>query len=396
MKPGIVQQIFNDHFEDYRKGRILDARQWRAAWDIMTCRTAEKGYHVDACPNGDYRVILPNSCKNRSCPQCGSTETQLWLERRRSQALDCPYFHTVITISHDLHGIWAANRRLFTGHMMRGAWGALQELLGDWRWLGGLPGVIAVFQSWDDELNRHCHLHLIVTAGGLNPDGRWVSANTDFLLPTPVLAAKFKGKFLAYLKEGFNPLTPKGRPKPADQVLSPPPGKTVRQCLNLLNKLGRPRWHADIEPAYEHANGVFKYVGRYIRRGPISEKRIVGYDGDTVTIAYAHPEKHEQPTFKLDAQTFIRRLLSHVPEKGTHLVRSYGLFHANHIKKLNTARKCLGQRAYKTTADLPSTIELLRQMFPDLAETRCPHCGEVLRTVFVYRGGHTEPWRLAA
>jgi hypothetical protein len=396
MKAGIVQQIFNDHFDEYRKARILDARQWRAAWDIMTCRTPEKGFHVDACPNGDYRVILPNSCKNRSCPQCGSTETQLWLERRRSQALECPYFHAVITISHDLHGIWSANRRLFTGHMMRSAWGALQELLGDWRWLGGLPGVIAVFQSWDDELRQHCHLHLIVTAGGLNPDGRWVSANTDFLLPTPVLASKFKGKFLAYLKEGFNALTPGGKPKPSDQVLSPPPGKTVRQCLNLLNKLGRRRWHADIEPAYEHANGVFKYVGRYIRRGPISEKRIIGYDGKTLTIAYAHREKHEKPTFKLDAHEFIRRLLFHVPEKGTHLVRSYGLFHANNIEKLNTARKCLGQRAYKASSKLPSTIELLRRMFPDLAETRCPHCGEVLRTVFVYRGGQATPWRLAA
>lgn len=95
MSAGIVQQIFNDHFEDYRKGRLLDAGQWRAAWDIMTCRKPEKGFHVDECPNGDYRVILPNSCKNRSCPQCGSTETQLWLERRRSRALDCSYYHTV-------------------------------------------------------------------------------------------------------------------------------------------------------------------------------------------------------------------------------------------------------------------------------------------------------------
>lgn len=396
MNPGIVQRIFCDHFKAFRKGRILPARQWRAAWNIMTCRTPVKGYHVNACPNGDYRVILPNSCKHRSCPQCGSTETQLWMERRRSQALDCPYFHTVITISHDLHGIWDANRRSFTGLMMRSAWGALQELLSDWRWLGGLPGVIAVFQSWEDELRPHCHLHLVVTAGGLNPDSRWVSARTDFLLPTPVLAAKFKGKFLAYLKEGFNGVTPGGQPKPSDRMLSPPPGRTVRQCLNLLNKLGRRRWHADIEPAYEHANGVFKYVGRYIRRGPISEKRIVGYDGQTVTIAYAHPEKHDRPTFKLDAHAFIRRLLTHVPEKGTHLVRSYGLFHANSIDKLNAARKCLCQRAYKPAFDLPSTIELLQHMFPDFSETRCPHCGEVLRTVFVYRGGHAEPWRLAA
>ena len=246
MKAGIVQQIFLDHFDEYRKGRILDARQWRAAWDIMTCRTLEKGFHIDECPNKDYRVILPNSCKNRSCPQCGSTETQLWLERRKLQALDCPYFHTVITISHDLHGIWEANRKLFTGHMMHGAWHTLRELLADWRWLGGLPGVIAVFQSWDDELRKHCHLHLIVTAGGLNPDGRWVAANEDFLLPTPVLASKFKGKFLAYLKEGFNPLTPSGQVKPSDRILVPPPGKSVRQCLNLLNKLGRIRWHADI------------------------------------------------------------------------------------------------------------------------------------------------------
>ncbi|GAB6909145.1 transposase [Desulfosarcina cetonica] len=396
MKAGIVQQIFNDHFDDYRKGRVLDARQWRAAWDIMTCRTPEKGYHVDECPNGDYRVILPNSCKNRSCPQCGSTETQLWLERRRSQALDCPYFHVVITISHDLHGIWRANRKLFTGHMMRSAWGSLQELLSDCRWLGGLPGVIAVFQSWDDDLREHCHLHLIVTAGGLNPDGRWVSARKDLLVYTPVLASKFRGKFLDSLRQGFKPLTKTGRPKPSEQLLSPPPGKSVQQCLNLLNKLGRVRWHADIEPAYEHANGVFKYVGRYIRRGPISEKRIVGYDGDTVTIAYAHPEKHEQLTFKLDAQTFIRRLLDHVPEKGTHLVRSYGLFHPTQLDKLNLARERLGQKAYAPGVDRPTTIELLRQMFPDLGETRCPHCGEILRTVFVYRGGHTEPWRLAA
>jgi hypothetical protein len=362
----------------------------------MTCRTPEKGFHVDECPNGDYRVILPNSCKNRSCPQCGSTETQLWLERRRSQALDCPYFHTVITISHDLHGIWAANRRLFTGHMMRSAWGALRELLGDWRWLGGLPGVIAVFQSWDDELHQHCHLHLIVTAGGLNPDGRWVSAKKDMLVYTPVLASKFKGKFLDSLKQGFNPLTKTGRQKPSEQVLSPPPGKRVQQCLNLINKLGRIRWHADIEPAYEHANGVFKYVGRYICRGPISEKRIIGYNGNTLTIAYAHPEKHEQPTFQLDALEFIRRLLSHVPDKGTHLVRSYGLFHANNIENLNAARRHLGQPVYAAPSELPSTIELLRHMFPDLNETRCPHCGEVLRTVFVYRGGHAEPWRLAA
>jgi len=255
---------------------------------------------------------------------------------------------------------------------------------------------VAAFQSWDDEMREHCHLHFIVTAGGLNADGRWVGANEDFLLPTPVLAAKFRGKFLAYLRDGFSKLTAKGKPKPEDQVLRTPAGKSVQKCLNLFNKLGRQRWHADIEPAYEHANGVFKYVGRYICRGPISERRIVGYDGQTVTIAYAHREKHEKSTFRLDAHSFIGRILSHVPAKGSHVVRSYGLFHPNCRDKLNSARKLLGQGPYIPQIQLPSALELLQRMFPEQKIGRCPHCSAELRTVFIYRGGQASPWKLAA
>ena len=396
MKAGIVQKIFHDHFEAYRRGRVVSPRERRAAWNIMTCRTLEQGFHIDACPKGHYRVLLNNSCKHRSCPQCGVTETELWLERRRLQALLCPYFHIVFTISHDLHPIWRWNRKRFTGSMMRSAWHSLRDLLSDSKWLGALPGAIGVFQSWDDEMQEHCHLHFIVTAGGLDTSGRWTEADAEFLLPTPVLASKFRGKFLAYLKEGFRAVSPRGKVKRADQVLVAPAGMSVQQCLNLLNKLGRVKWHANIEPAYEHADGVYKYVGRYFRRGPISEKRIVGYDGDNVTIAYTNPEKHGQRTFRLKAEAFIRRLLSHVPEKGTHIVRAYGLFHPNCRGKLDEARAQLGQAEYEPLTDLPHAHELLQRMFPDWEGNLCPQCGAILKTVFVYRRGQSPPLRMAA
>lgn len=197
-------------------------------------------------------------------------------------------------------------------------------------------------------------------------------------------------------KKGFSELTAKGNKKPEGQILSAPPGMSVQQCLSLLNKLGRIRWHADIEPAYDHANGVFKYVGRYISRGPISEKRIVGYDGEKVTIAYAHQEKHEQPIFSLTPYTFINRLLSHVPQKGTHVVRAYGLFHSNCREKLNLARRLLGQPPYLPSSRLPSALELLKRMFPDQHIGLCPYCKMEIRTVFVYRGGRRPDWKLAA
>lgn len=396
MEAGIVQRIFVDHFKTYLAGHRISAREHRAAWNIMTCRTSAQGYHVDECPNGDYRVLLPNSCKHRSCPQCGVTETELWLERRRLQALSCRYFQIVFTISHDLHPVWRWNRKKFTGLMFRAGWHTLKELLDDERWLGALPGAIGVFQSWDDEMREHCHLHFIVTAGGLGPDGSWREADGDFLLPVQVPATKFRGKFLAYLREGFRELTPGGKEKPQDQVLAAPKGMTVQQCLNLLNKLGRKKWHAQIEPAYEHADGVFKYVGRYIRRGPVSEKRIIGYDGERVTIAYAHREKHDHGTFCLNAREFISRLLSHVPEKGAHLVRAYGLFHPNCRAKLDAARSQLGQPPYEPLTDMPHAQELLLRMFPDWDGCLCPVCGAMLRTICVYRPGRASPLRMAA
>jgi hypothetical protein len=171
---------------------------------------------------------------------------------------------------------------------------------------GALPRAIGVFQSWDDDMLEHCHLHFIVSSGGLDASGQWKEVDANFLLPTPVLTSKFREKFLAYLREGFNAMTPRDSKKPADQVLKPPPGMSTQQCLNLLNKLGRIRWHAQIKPAYCHADGVYKYVGRYLRRGPISEKRIVSYDGETVTIGYAHPSRG---TFVLGVPSVLKHFL---------------------------------------------------------------------------------------
>lgn len=396
MKSGIIQRIFNDHYESYRQSRRMSPREEYAANAIMTCRTQAQGYHINACPNGDYVDVVANSCGHRACPRCGATDTQLWLERQKAKALNCRYFQIVFTISHDLHSLWRFNRKLFTHLMMSAAWHSLRELLLDFRHLGGLVGAIGVFQSWDDEMRDHCHLHFIVTAGGLNEDGRWVAVSNDFLIPTPVLAAKFRGKFLAYLKDGFSQYFPSGQTKPEGQCLRPPHDMTKQQCLNLFNKLGRKRWHAQIEPPYEHANGVFKYVGRYIRRGPISEKRIIRYDGETTTMAYAHADKHEQSTFALSAHDFISRILNHVPAKGTHVVRSYGLFHPNCREKLDAARKLLNQGPYVPKLKLPSTLELIARMFPDQDLGRCPHCKAELRTIFICRGGQAPVVKLAA
>ena len=171
---------------------------------------------------------------------------------------------------------------------------------------------------------------------------------------------------------------------------------SVQQCLNLFNKLGRQKWHMQIDPAYAQVGGVLKYVGRYIRRGPLSERRICAYDGKRVTIACAHPEKHTRATFTLEAQDFVLRLLTHVPEKGTHCARVYGLYHSACRDKLNHARSQLGQPPYEPEAEPPDTHELLHRMFPDFTGDLCPHCHTRLVTIQVVRHAHSPPLRKVA
>lgn len=391
MKPGIVQRIFKEHFPAIEAAQPLDARSLWAAWNICTCRTPLQGFHIDECPNGDYRIILSNSCKHRACPMCGAMETELWLERQLAKELRCKHFQIVYTSPAELRLIWRWNRKLFTNLYFRAAWHSLRELLADPRWLGALPGVTAVFQSWSDELDEHLHLHFIVTAGGLSPAGEWIEADPEMLVPFPVLASLFRGKFIAYLREALSPRTARGKVKPVSEVLVPPPGMTVQQCYNLLNKLGRKNWNVHIDPAYQKGEGTLKYVGRYIRRGPISERRICAYDGKTVRIAYAHPEKHPNKTFVLKVKDFILRLLTHAPEKGTHCARVYGLYHSACRERLNQARAHFGQAPYEPITEPPDVHELLHRMIPDFTGDLCPKCHTRLVTVYISRHNRSPP-----
>jgi len=106
MPTGIVQNIFRDHYDGYKEHNFVSSREHKAASNIITCRTSQQGYHIDECPNGHHKVILYNSCKHRGCPQCGLTETEIWLQRRKQQALACSYYQVVFTIDHELHIFW--------------------------------------------------------------------------------------------------------------------------------------------------------------------------------------------------------------------------------------------------------------------------------------------------
>ena len=65
-------------------------------------------------------------------------------------------------------------------------------------------GFTAVLHTWNQDLQFHPHLHLVVTGGGLaSSANRWIPSKNNFLVPVKALSMIVRGKFLDALQKAF-------------------------------------------------------------------------------------------------------------------------------------------------------------------------------------------------
>src|SRR6266536_3390185 len=292
----------------------------RAVWAILACRTAVLGGHVQACPEGHVERVWYNSCRHRMCPQCAWLQVERWLRRQKARLLACDHYHVIFTIPHELNPLWLANVDTMSQLLVASVHDTLLELLGDGKYLGAKPGIIATLHTWTQTLLLHPHLHCLVTGGGLTPAGQWVTVRNGFLLPVRVVMAVFRGKMLDALRRAVD----------RDELVLPE-AMRPQQWLNLLNRLGHAQkmpWNVHIRERYRHGAGVVTYLARYLRGGPIKNARLVAWDGERVTFLYrTRQEGTAAPQrITLPVANFLQRWLLHVPMPQTRVVRSYGLY----------------------------------------------------------------------
>ena len=140
----------------------------------------------------------------RHCPKCQSTARDKWLTERAKELLPVPYCHVVFTIPEALAPLALQNAQLVYALLFRAVSQTLLEIAADPRRLGAQIGFLAVLHSWSQNLLHHPHIHCVVPAGGLAPDGsRWIYCRRKFFLPIKVLSRLFRGKLLAFLRDAF-------------------------------------------------------------------------------------------------------------------------------------------------------------------------------------------------
>jgi hypothetical protein len=347
-----LQDIIKTHRDEYLLNHKLSAQQLKMMNAVENCRTAVLGAHINRCDECDHEQISYNSCRNRHCPKCQTFAKEEWLDKQKQNLLDIQYFHAVFTVPDDLNIIFMQNQSVMYSLLFKAASETIMELCADKKYLGANPGVTSVLHTWGQTLNYHPHLHCVITGGGLTDINQWNNSPKKFFLPVKVLAKKFRGKLMHYLRcaklEFYGS---------ADYL------NDARNFSDFIQNLYKKDWVIYCKPPFGNAQKVIEYLGRYTHRVAISNNRIKSLENGLVSFHWRdYSDGNKTKLMTLTADEFIRRFLMHVLPQGFRKIRHFGIFASRNKSKRISLCKILTKTKFIVIA-VKSAIDKLAEIF---------------------------------
>ena len=364
-----IQQIFSLSYADFASKHYQTPEQVKAAYSIIDCKTGVLGINVSQCSDCGHIEYHNNSCRNRNCPNCQAVKKEVWVDKRRAEVINSPYFHVVFTLPHELNSLIYSNQRILYSLLHKCSSETLLELSANKKYLGATPGIIQILHTWNQTLDYHVHMHCIISGGGITSDKRIQRSKRNFFIPVHVLRNKFKGKYLYYLNQLYL----------SDSLCFPKSAQKLKNTSSwneFRNSLYQKDWCPYIKETFNGFGNAIEYLGRYTHKIAISNSRIIRIANDTVIFSARALRKGEpRRIITLSSTEFIRRFLMHVLPSGFQKIRYYGFLN-NRMKSENLRLifKIQGSQRFKRRYENLSIAELLKMVWKkDI--TLCPECG---------------------
>jgi len=272
---------------------------------VIACRTPALGAEVYASSSGEERVVF-HTCKSRACPSCGQRANLNWLRQRSADLPDIPYSHVTLTMPDVFWPLLKGNRDLLKELPAIGA-----EVIKRWfRVKYRAQVLIAVMpHTFGKDLKFNCHLHILVSQGGLKEDRTAWQRNLPFY-KEPIMRM-WRYAVVYFLRAAYR-----------RKLLSTPLGPAAFK--RLPNEQYGKYWHIDCK-SLGNKWQILSYGGRYARRPPIAEHKLVKVDEREVTFLIKDTERRQSSNYSLTINEFIERLGHHVPDRYSNNVRYFGL-----------------------------------------------------------------------
>lgn len=205
-------------------------------------------------------------------------------------------------------------------------------------------GLIVVLHPFGKDMGFRPHLHLLLTEGGFDGNGKFVSCKY-------VPADGFRKKWQYELLKAFQKA---GLPNHVATEMY------CRYCKGFyvwLHRRGR----------IHHPKLIARYIGRYVRHPAIANSRIFYFDGKVVKFFYINHEE-DRVDVVMDIEQFIPALIQHIPPPQFKMIRYYGAY-ARRTKRIYGAK-------------LHSSIKQLNLRHFGFEKLKtCPVCGNELSFV---------------
>lgn len=305
-----VAQIIRDYGDDFVQKFAPLKHHQRVLKALKICRTAALGGHVERCNNDQckHECVAYNSCRNRHCPKCQTTNRERWILARKEDLLDCTYFHVVFTIPQELNQFCLKHPKEMYNILFQVSKDTLFAFGNDPKHLGAQMGAISILHTWGQNLSLHPHVHMIVPGGGFTKENEWkiCASNGDFLFPIKAMAKTYRGKFMeklmAFLLENGTPIQ-----------------------MALRRKLYDKNWVVYAKEPFKNADSVIEYLGRYTHKIAISNHRIKSIQDGEMTFTYKdYAHGSVTKTMNLDTHEFLRRFCLHILPQKFVKIRHYG------------------------------------------------------------------------
>ena len=365
-----IQQVWDFSYDAFNSSGLFQSdAQKKAALAIRDCKSGSLGVNISQCPDCGYTEFHNNSCRNRSCPSCQAVNQEIWVDKRRAEVIDTPYFHVVFTLPHELNSLIYCNQKLLYGLLHRCCARTLLELSADKKYLGATPGIIQILHTWNQEMLYHVHMHCIISGGGLTPDRRIRKSKGHFFIPVMVLRDKFKGCCLAALDSLYQ----------SGELVFSSSCEKLRNSYEwsaFRNALYEKDWCPYIKETFNGFGNAIEYLGRYTHKIAISNSRILSVDNQQVSFSARGKKPGEPPrTITLENTEFIRRYLMHVLPSGFQKIRYYGfLNNRGKGKNLKLIFTLQGHQRFRARYAHLSIAELIKAVWK--VDIRiCPECG---------------------
>jgi len=356
-----------------KKHLIRDGIKWTIV-KLLSCKTKFRGYAKYTCSNHDcnHSKIICFTCKSKACSSCGKKQTEMWINKQHNILPKTQWQHITFTMPGKLWDIFWHNRDLLNIITKLAA----DTILSFAKTKKLTVGIFTALHTFGQDLKRNVHVHLSTTRTAITEDLKKLK---PIFFPYQKIMYEWKSSLLSLLSKLHN----------SNNLILP---ESLKEDINpahtfdnILYHLGSINWRVNFgKPQTSHYHNV-NYLGRYVKRPPIADSRLLHYDGNIVVFNYINRKTNKNEKISFSVPDFIERFIQHIPDTNFKMIRYYG-FLANRVRGelLPIVNDLLGVTPNFVTKTI-SFIDLMKVNF-NYDFLKCHSCGGMLKLTRRYFG----------